>query len=189
MGFADSLLKGKEKKYKADPLAKDINAAGKQGLTNMREAGTNLAGIYKQDPSGVVNSQIAMENRLMRGAADDAINRTRQLVAQRGMANSSVGLGTEVNQARQLNDKLALNNASAIGRLRDMSIENGQGLMNTGNALFQTKIQGQQNLQMQDIKKRQGGLAGLVGAGIGAYYGGPQGAQAGMAMGNAYAES
>lgn len=185
----DNLLKGGKKTYKADPLAKDINAAGKAGLGYLQSGGKALSDVYSQDPSQVVNSQIGTENRLLQGASQDAIARTRQLVAQRGMGNSSVGLGTEVNQQRQLSDKLALNNASGVSRLRDMQIQNGQGLMNAGSGLFQTKIQGQQNLQMQDIKKRQGGLAGLVGAGVGGYYGGAQGAQTGMALGNAYAES
>jgi hypothetical protein len=188
MGLSD-LLKGKEKTYHKDPLANDINAAGKQGLGYLKQGGENLSAVYNEDPSGVVNSQIAQENRMMRGAAQDAINRTRQLVAQRGMSNSSIGLGQEVNQQRQLSNQLGMNQASGIQRLRDMKIENGQGLMNTGTGLFQTKIQGNQNLQMQDIKRRQGGLAPLVGAAIGGYLGGPGGAQVGMGAGQTYQES
>lgn len=189
MGAQKDALMGRDQTYYADELADPINKAGKKGLKYMTGGASDLNKVYSQNPNKLVNNQIALENRLARGAADDAIMRTRQLVAARGMGNSSIGLGSEINQNRQFNNQLAMNNASALGRIRDMSIENGQGRMATGSALFNTKLQGQQNLQMQNITRRTGGIAGLVGAGAGAYFGGPQGAQAGLAMGQALQNS
>jgi hypothetical protein len=167
MGFLSDVVNGKEKKYAADPLANDINATGKTGLGYLTSGAERLNNFYNQDPSQVVNNQIGIENKLMRGATDDAARRTRSLLTQRGMTGSSIGLGQEVNQAKQLNDKLALNNASGISRLRDMQLQNAQGQMNVGNGLWQVK-QAQGPVQMQDQYQRTGGFGQLIGAGVGA---------------------
>lgn len=166
MGFLSDVVNGKEKTIKADTLAAPMNAAGQQGIGYLQGGGTKLNDIYNQDPTKLVNSQIGMENKLMRGATDDAVRRTRALVAQRGMSGSSIGLGTEVNQAKQLNDKLAMNNASGIARIREAGIQNGQGLMNAGNGLLAPKLS--QGVQMQNQTYRTGGFGQLIGAGVGA---------------------
>jgi hypothetical protein len=164
MGFLSDVVNGKEKKLKADPLAAPINAAAQQGAGYLQSGGSKLNDIYNQDPTQFVNNQIGIENKLMRGATDDAVRRTRQLITQRGMGNSSVGLGTEVNQKKQLNDQLALNNASGVSRMREMGIQNGQGIMNTGNALLAPKLS--QGVQMQDQTYRTGGFGQLLAAGV-----------------------
>lgn len=183
MGLGD-LLGGKKTTIKADPLAKDINALGKQGIGYMSSAANNLnEKIYNQGDNYVEN-QIALENNAIRGAAQDAQRRTKQLIAQRGMGMSSIGLGTEVNQAKQLNEKLALNKASGMERLRGLYGDQ----INMGNQLFGVKSS-QGPIQMTNTTYRTGGIAGLIGAGVGAYYGGAGGAQAGMAAGNALGAS
>lgn len=174
MGFFSDLINGKQKTQKADPLAGDINNVGKSGLNDIRSGADRLRGVYSQDPSNVVNSQIGIENKLLRGAADDASRRTRELIAQRGLGNSSIGLGEQVQQERQLNDKLALNTASGVERLRNMQLENAQGLMQAGQGQFNIK-QSQGPIQMQDLNYRTGGYGQLIGAlsqGAGAYFGG-----------------
>lgn len=168
MGWINDTLNGKEKKIKADALAPMINESGKQGLSSLMSGGAKLNEVYNQDPTQVVNTQIGIENKLARGAADDATRRTHDLVAQRGIGGSSIGLGQEVNQQKTFMDKLALNRASGFSRLRDMQIENGQGLVNTGNALFAPKSS-QGPIQMTDTKYRTGGYGQLI----------AQGAQAG----------
>lgn len=160
MGAISDVVFGKEKKYKADALAGDINASAKTGFGYLNAGGAQLNKVYSQDPTDVITAQVGMENKMMRGATDDAVRRTRQLITQRGLGSSSIGLGQEINQAKQLNDKLAMNNASGISRLRDMSIENGQGLMNAGNAMAAPKMS--QGVQMQDQKQRTGGYGELI---------------------------
>lgn len=186
MASLNDFLKGKEKTIKADPLAGDINSAAKSGITGMQDAYKGLSENVYGNPQETITSQIGMENKLMRSAADDAVRRTRQLVSQRGLSGSSIGLGQEVNQAKQLNDKLSMNNASYRSRLGDLykdQMATGQGLFNLKTAAAQS------GLQMQNTKYRSGGLAPLVGAGVGAYFGGAQGAQAGAGIGQMYANS
>lgn len=168
MGFLNDLVNGKEKTIKADPLAKDINAAGKSGVGMMNTAGAGLNKLYGNADS-FVNNQIDVENNAIRSAAQDAQRRTRQLISQRGMGMSSIGLGSEVNQAKQLNEKLALNNASGLDRLRGVLGDQ----MNTGAQLFGVKS-AQGPVQMTNTTYRSGGYGQLIGAGMqaaGAAYG------------------
>lgn len=179
----DTLLKGKQKTYKADGAAESINRLATMGMNRMRSAAYDMDAGNK-NPQLVVQNQIGLENKLMRGSAQDANRRTQDLIAQRGMGASSIGLGQQVNQEKMLNDRIVMNNASTTSRIMDI----GREKINLGNSLFALKA-GQGPIQMNTIKKREGGLAGLIGAGVGAYYGGPGGAQAGQGMGEAYANS
>lgn len=160
MGFLNDFVNGKEKKVKADVLAGDINAAGKAGLGMMSAGGEGINKLYS-NPENFVGNQIDLENNAIRTAANDAGQRTRQLIAQRGMGTSSIGLGAEVNQAKQLNEKLALNNASGMNRLKGVYDDQ----MQTGANLFNVKAS-QGPIQMQDQKYRSGGYGQLLAAGI-----------------------
>lgn len=162
MGFLSDIVNGKEKKYKADPLAVDINAAGKSGLSMLQSGANELNEQIYSNPNSYVNNQIDVENKLLRSATDDATRRTRQMIAQRGMGSSSIGLGQEMNQARTLNDRLALNNASGMERLKGVLNDK----MQTGNQLY--GIKAGQGIQMQDQTQRVGGYGQLLAAGISA---------------------
>lgn len=183
-----SLTSAQYTTVKKDALAEDINAAGRSGMDLLRSGAGDLDKNFYSNPNDYINSQISSENRLMRSASDDATRRTRSLIAARGMGNSSVGLGQEVNQARTLNEKLAMNNASGMDRLKGLLNEK----MNTGSQLFNIK-QSQGPLQMTDLKYRTPttsdgkALAGFAGTAIGMYMGGPQGAAAGQKMGESLA--
>lgn len=182
-GFTD-FFKGKEKTYKRDGLADGINDAGKSGLGMLTSGANALNEKIYQKPEGYIDNQIGMENNLLRTASQDATNRTRQLIAQRGIGNSSIGLGQQVNQERDLNQKLAMNSASGMERLRGLL--NDQ--MQTGNQLMAPKM-AQGPVQMADVKKRSGGMAALVGAGLGYAAGGSAGAQIGAGIGQSYQNS
>lgn len=180
------LFDGNRKKVKADALATDINAAGKQGIDYLRGGASAANAVYDEDPTATVNSQIGAENQMARAAADDAIRRTQSLIAQRGLSNSSIGLGAEMGQRKSLMDTISRNNASGISRLRDMRLQNALGKMNVGNNLYQIKANPGQ-IQMNSYSYRTGGigkLAGtLAGAGIGGAVGGPAGAGIGASLG------
>lgn len=177
MGLGD-LLTGKTKTYKKDPLADDINAAGKLGLGQMTSAANELNDKIYGNPEDYVQNQIGLENKMLRTSTADTDRSLSKIIAQRGMGNSSIGLGQQVNQQKQLSDQIAMNNASSGSRLKDLL--NDQ--MQTGNTLFGVKAS-QGPVQMQDIKQKQGGIMPLVGAGVGAYLGGAKGAQVGMGLG------
>jgi hypothetical protein len=172
MGAISDVVHGKEKTIQADPLAGAINSAGRSGLSYLQSGGTRLNQIYKQSPTQLVKTQIGLENAVARDAAEDATRRTRSLIAQRGMGNSSIGLGQEVNQKRSLMERLGLNNASEVGRIRDASIENAQGQMSAGQALLAPKFNAASSgLQMTPTTYRTGGYGQLLMEGGKAYAG------------------
>lgn len=172
------LFGGKTKTYKADPLANDINSAGKLGLSQMTSGLNDLNKNFYENPQGHIQSQIGLENKMLRASSGDSSKRLSQLISQRGMGSSSIGLGEQINQEQSLNDRIALNNASGSSRLKDLLNEK----MNSGTNLWNVKAS-QGPVQMQDIKQKQGGIAPLLGAGVGAAFGGPAGAQVGMGLG------
>jgi hypothetical protein len=176
-----SFLKGSDKTYGADALAGNVNATGKLGLDNMRKGAEGLNKFY-DNPQATIDNQIGIENKLLRGASNDAIRRTQSLIAQRGMGGSSIGLGQQVNQAKNLNEKLAMNNASGMQRMMDLNKDR----INVGTSLYAPK-NGQGAMQMTPITQRQGGFGQLfgtlAGAGLGAMAGGPAGAGVGSQLG------
>jgi hypothetical protein len=176
MGFLSDLIHGKEKTYKADPLAGDLNSAAKSGMGMLSGGANSLNEKFYKNPDNYIDNQIGMENNLLRNASQDATRRTRQLIAQRGMGSSSIGLGQEVNQARGLNERLAMNNASGMERLRGLLGDQ----MKTGQQLMAPRM-AQGPVQMNDITARSGGYGQLIGAGLGAagmMMGGPAGGAA-----------
>lgn len=162
MGFFDDFIHGKEKTYKADPLAAGINTAGNSGLSMLQGGADSLNKNIYQNPTGYVDSQIGLENSAIRSASEDATKRTRDLLARRGMSGSSIGLGQEINQQRDVDQKLALNQASGMARLKGL----GEDQMKTGASLFNVKQQ-QGPVQMQDQTQRVGGYGQLISAGMG----------------------
>jgi hypothetical protein len=184
LGGAKNILKGKEVTYKRDPLAGNINMQAKKGLNSfISPASAELRKIYA-NPQQAINNQIGLENKLMRGASEDAARKTQELIAQRGMGTSSIGLGQEIGAHKQLSEKMAINNASYNDRFKDLQNER----MQTGMNLFGLKT-AQGPIQMQNINTRKGGMAQLIGtvggAAAGGMMGGPQGAQTGAQVGSA----
>ena len=161
MGFLSDVVHGKEKKIKADPLAGGINSTAQSGIGMLQSGANELNNKIYSNAENYIDNQIGAENMALRSAADDATRRTRELIARRGMGGSSIGLGQEANQARGLNERLALNNVSGMDRLKGLLNEK----MQTGNQLLAPKL-GQGPLQMADTKYRTGGYGELlVGAG------------------------
>jgi hypothetical protein len=160
-GIVDGLMGGLKEntnKYNADALAGDINALGASGIRDfIAPAAKAMNDKYYKDPSSFVQNQIGNENKLLTSAADDAARRTRQLVAQRGMQGSSAGLAAENASYKSLRDKLAMNNASAESRIKDLYGEK----MQLGSNLLGFKT-AQGPIQMTDISQKTGGLKGLM---------------------------
>lgn len=190
---AEGLLKGKDKTYAADPLAGEINDAAGFGLGYFKRAGKLLHATHSQNTGGLVDKQIGLENRMLRTANQDASRGLGSLIARRGLQNSSVGLMAETNANRNLAEKIALNNATTDQRKRDAHIEGLMGRLQAGQMLMGPKFN-QGPIQLQNIKRREGGLASMIGtlggAAIGAKSGNAMaGAQAGGAMGSYYQNS
>jgi hypothetical protein len=146
-----------------------IRTLGFKRLKEESEAGAkNLAVI-----------QAGREARATRSGMADAQRKLQGLVARRGLSGSSIGLGQEVGIQRRGAERLAQIQASIPERAREMRQQQTDRLLSAagGRQVFQQAAPKQTG--------RRGGLAPLLGAGIGAAFGGPAGAQLGLGIGQA----
>jgi hypothetical protein len=185
MGGITDFLKGDEVTYKRDSLMPILNREAATGMKHFIKKGAmNLNNMFYGRAPDFAKEQIGLENKLLRESTNDAVRKTRDLMAARGMGNSSIGMGAEINAQRNLNDKIALNNASAGNRVMDLYKER----IGIGERLMAPKLGTQ--FRTETTKTRQGGMASLVGAGLGYLAtGSPEGAKVGMSVGQAYQNS
>lgn len=168
-------------KYRgADPEAADIKRMKLRGLKAQSKV---LGELEKGDKTAGkrAGAQLRRETRALRGAAGDAQRRIQELVARRGIQGSSIGLAQEVGQQRKLAEQLGGLQASLPERIEALKQRNLQQRLAAGGQLAGSA--GAVPIRFRG--GREGGIAPLLGAGIGAYAGGAGGAQAGMGIGQA----
>lgn len=128
------------------------------------------------------NTVAAQEKSLLAGAKDNERNAS-QLVAQRGLGNSSVGLNAILNANRGLDEKVGSVRAQLPGMMYNLKNQN----LNTAAGGIQNILNNRTFIQGRESTGRGGGLVGLGMTAAGAYFGGPGGAQAGHAAGKSIA--
>ncbi|MGE3608005.1 MAG: hypothetical protein AB7I27_00355 [Bacteriovoracaceae bacterium] len=168
LGVVSDLVLGKK-----DPGIKDRFVA----LDPLQQKALGKYGDMLDNTENLASNAVANQENLIRANAGDVERNAQKLVAQRGLGNSSVGLNAITGATRDMGDKINAARASLPGLKMDYlnNATNGiQGILNS-----RTFIQGTPG------GARKGGLAPLIGAGIGGYYGGAGGAQAGMGAGQA----
>lgn len=124
---------------------------------------------------------VTNQENLIRANAGDVERNAQKLVAQRGLGNSSVGLNAITGATRDLGDKINAVRASLPSMQYDMKMNN----LNSATNGLQNILNSRTFIQGTPGGTRKGGLAPLIGAGIGGYYGGAGGAQAGLGAGQA----
>ena len=176
---------------KQDPgvAAQQINTLSPQAQT----ASSNMIGKFdnmaNQDFGQMASNQTQANMNAARQASADTGMKAQQMVAQRGLGGSSLGLSAILGGQQNLNDQLGQIQANQPMLQNQMTRENlqasGQGMQ----GMIGAQNQGQIYQQAQASKGRQGGLMGAVGGVIGGIYGGPMGASAGMGIGNALSQA
>lgn len=153
-----------------------IDMASPQGRAFQEQALGQYGKILGED---TVANQIASQQDAARQAFQDRTMQAQQAVAQRGLGGTSLGLNAILGQSGQLANQLGAIQASAP-ELRKQNLNFATGGIN--------QILGEQGqsrvLKMgQAAGPRTGGLAPLIGAGLGGIFGGPAGAQIGSSAG------
>jgi len=207
MAGLGELLFGKSGETKggvSDKLAKRREEAEVPGLVLQRGASQEAERRFKGfDPTAIGREQIAREQEIARGrfagqeraaqiGTQDAIRSLRDIIAQRGLGRSSIGLGQEAALRQQLGERQALIRQQAGQAQREI----GLSLPERIRQLQQQRIQEGIGIGRQvrgtfsgvPVQQTQGspGLAPLIGTGLGAYFGsaaGPKGALAGAQIG------
>ena len=173
LGGAKDLLFGK----------KDKGTAG--GYMALEGSQKKALGQYEKlldtNTDQLAKTMAVNQEKQIRAGAQDAERRASQLVAQRGLGGSAVGLNAMVNASRGMGDKIGAVRAQLPGMqydLRNKNLDNAtRGIQNIlTNRVYQQGTPG---------GGRSGGLAPILGMGLGAAFGGPAGAQIGGGLGSA----
>jgi hypothetical protein len=196
LGLGD-VLRGKKDPGQADKwldldpsLRRNVEAGRQQQLEGINLYGDELKRLKGVDPEKLANVVQAKQEKQLIGQGADQKRRAQQLVAQRGLNRSSVGLNAMLNTDRATQEKIGKARAEKpllqekIAQQRMGSIGSAQQGINQS-----LGAQGAQRdfVQGRTGGQRSGGLLGLAGGLAGAYYGGPEGAYAGQQLGQGLA--
>lgn len=180
-GSLMDLLRGR--RIAPDPEAREIKQLKLKGLRSISEQLEAAKGA----PTGeaIAGAQIARETKALRTAAEDTRRRLRESIARRGLGGTTAGLAQEVGIGRRLAEQTGAIKASLPERIRQERLARSQRIAGLGAAL--SGQVGQVPIRFRE--ERKGGLAPLVGAGLGGLLGGVGGAQVGAGLGTAFLRS
>jgi len=168
------------KKTQSDPEIAGLRANLRQGIGIQSQGLTKLDEFGKQDFGGVARAEVAQEGRLARGSAQDRLRQLRGTLARRGLSGTSLGLSGEKAVSTNLASTLSAQNASTSGRIRNFKLQQLRELLSqSGGVINKSPV------KLRRGGGRRGGLAPLIGAGIGALAGGGSGAKVGLGVGQA----
>lgn len=171
LGGMGDLLMGKKDKGTPDsyvPLdATQVRALGKYN------------NLLEQDTDAMAKNMVTRQEGQVRAGAADAERKAKELVAQRGLGNSSVGLNAILGANRDTGEKLNAVRAQLPQMQYDLKTRN----LDTATGGIQNILTNRIFKQGREGGGRTGGLMPLLGAGIGGALGGPAGAQVGMSAG------
>jgi len=180
-----------DKWLELDPSLKKVvdQARGGQqlGLSGYESELNRLSGVDPAKLAGIVS---AKKEKLARAQNEDMKRRAQQLSAQRGLSRSSIGLNAMLNADKEQAEKISEVRANKPLLEQDIANQKIGSLRNaTGgiNEVLQSPGQQRDFVSGKTGGVRSGGLMGLAGLGLGAYYGGPQGAYAGQQLGQGLA--
>jgi hypothetical protein len=162
--------KGQDSKYiDLDPGLKRVTDSARLGQESAIGKYKDLMG---QNTNQIAENEIAgMENQA-RTMSGDVQRKATDLVSQRGLGNSSVGLNAIINSTRGLNDQIGGIRAKLPGLQRGLAMEN----LNTSTQGLNSILgaQGAQRAYQQGTEGTKGSLLPLLGMGAqaaGSYYG------------------
>ena len=180
-----------DKMIALDPSLRKATEAARagqfQGAGLYNKELTRLEGV---DPNEIARLQQVKGEKALGAQSADEQRRAQQLVAQRGLNRSSVGLNAMINAGEGARDGVAelrsnqplMQEQAALAKTQSVNAATG-GL----NSILNAQGASRDYMQGRTGGKRSGGLLSLAGAAAGAYYGGPQGAAAGQQLGQGLA--
>lgn len=160
-----------------DPSLKRVTDEARAQQSRIIKGFGDLLGSGDQ----MARNQINLQERFARRGVEDAQRQAQRFVAQRGLGNSSIGLSALMAPQRGLGERLEEIRAS----LPMLQLSNLSSISGGINAILGAQGAQRAYIPGQASMGRQGGLAPLLGAGIGGMLGGPAGATAGLGIGQA----
>ncbi len=183
-GISDFLL-GKE--IKPDAIAGDVRGAQSYGIQQAMRGSKALEDALSVSADEVVKKQQEAATKSVLTAAQDARRKAQQVMAQRGLAGSSLGLSSDRSITQALGKQLGDIQAATPALLRNQRIADATARMSAGQGLF--GMTGGAGINFGG--GRSGGLLGIAGALApiagavgGSMAGGPSGGIKGAEAGN-----
>ena len=161
-----------------------IDLASPQGRALQGQALDQYGQFLGQDTGQMAAAQSAAQESQARQNVADQQMKAKELVAQRGLGGTSMGLNAILGQNQGLQNQLGAIRAQAPGLAQQMKQQNLNFATGGINQILGEQGSSKILSTGQASQGRQGGLAPLVGGALGAVYGGPTGAMAGMQAGN-----
>lgn len=172
-----------DKFLELDPSLRAIVEQGRRGQgQGLSLYSKELERLGKLDPKKTAELMQTKGVKAIKGASEDEKRRAQQLVAQRGLNRSSIGLNTMLNADRRAGEKIAelKSNAPLMEEKARRDRMSSIGGATTGiNQVLASPGQQRDFIQGRTGGTRSGGLLGLLGGAAGAY-------AAGQAGGNPY---
>lgn len=197
--LSDDTLKGKKtKKHKGgfakeDPrLAQLANASQKGRLQSIGAYTDEINQARSIDPNAMANQTaqmtLANQEKGIGGQFGDVERKINQLNAQRGLDNSSIGIGSIMNAQKQRSDAINEVRAQAPVLENQLKSQYGEERMNRinnanagiGSVLSSTPLR---EYKHSSGGQREGGLLDIGLTAVGAKYGGAAGAKVGQSIG------
>ncbi|MDQ3159094.1 MAG: hypothetical protein M3P98_03115 [bacterium] len=171
--MSDALLGKKSKDINPDEITNQVRATQSKGIGELNTA-------LDTPSENIVRQQNALQTSGVLSSAQDARRNAQKLMAQRGLAGSSLGLSANRSIDMDAGNQLSAIRAALPGQIRNQQIQDastriGVGGINQGGMNFNT-IEGQRSGGILGIA---GALAPLAGTVAGGMFGGPVGAMAG----------
>jgi len=162
--MSDILLGKKQGGQSADAIAAEIRAAQSQGIASARQGLTDLNKALETPADQMVRNQFATQQRGMVTGAEDARRKAQELMARRGLQNTSLGFRAERGAVQDLANQTSALNAQLPGAIRQQQMADAQARINAGQGLF-GQLGGGAGVQFKPVQsQRSGGLLGIAGA-------------------------
>jgi hypothetical protein len=124
--ITDMLLGKKSKDIKPDEIANQIRATQSKGIGELNSALDTPA-------DQIIGNQVEQQKKGILTSAQDARRNAQRTMAQRGLQNSSIGLGLNRSIDQQAGRDIASVNASLPGLIRDQKLQDAQTRIGVGN--------------------------------------------------------
>lgn len=176
-GGLKNLLMGKDVVNPQDEIAPYLKETALRASQAQRGG---LESLMAQSPAQLAQSKMNMDVQAQRANLEDQRKQIQQMVARRGLQNTSVGLGSLLGAERGAGKNISNILASQPLYERDFANQ----LIDAG-----AKVSSAQNvpIRFQDEVTRKQGILPLLttlgGTAVGGYYGGAKGAQVGSQVG------
>lgn len=188
----DFLLGKKKGGFSADEIAGEIRRVQGKGILTAEQGLEKLNKAMETDADSIVREQAARQQTGILSAAQDARRRAQQMMAQRGLKNTSLGLASDRSITQSVGEQNAALQAQLPGMIRNQRIADAQTLQQGGLGTFGglggsagVRFHGQEGSRSGGVLGVASALAPLAGTVAGGIFGGPMGASMGGQLGGA----